>query len=69
MEEKIVETLCEVKDRLESHKILQISDYACNVSYVSKFVFDNISLYRVNKELEFSTTCDLCGDDIGNFCC
>ena len=65
-EENILEKLCEVKDGLERDKLRQISDlvdYACNVSYVSIIVLsDDVSSYKLNKDLEFSTTCDYCGE-------
>ena len=71
-EEVIVGKLREIKDGLNSDRIQQIPDllqYACNVSYISNLILNNVSAYKLNNDLEFSTICDLCGESLEPFIC
>ena len=69
-EEKIVNKIVNANNGLEHEIIRQIPnllEYACNVSYVSNFILNNTSSYKLNKHLEFSTTCALCGEILEPF--
>ena len=70
-EEVIVKKLRIIKDGINNDRIQQIPDllqYACDVSYISNFIL-NVSAYRLNYGLEFSTTCDFCGESLEPFIC